>query len=294
MSSVPTLCEGLRAKLAEYRKKRGFNPTQWIESKCAKLNEYMLKSGLKVCVTSVSGGIDSAVVVALCSHAQRMPNSPIVKNIGLCQPICSSAWALERGRENIQACGAVEIVVDQTALHAELSKTIEKAVGITGKDFARGQLRSYMRTPTAYYVAQLFGQEGTPAIVMGTGNMDEDGYLGYFCKAGDGVVDVQLISDLHKSEVFLVAKEIGVPANTIHAPPSADLWQGQTDEEELGFPYDFVELYTGWYVSLGKDEQQSFLESLSVEDRQQFEEYMKKCENVHRRNAHKLKGVINL
>ncbi|KAH9578915.1 NAD/GMP synthase [Trypanosoma melophagium] len=294
MTSAPTLHKELQAKLAEYRRKRGFDPALWIESKCAKLNEYMMKSGLKVCVTSVSGGIDSAVVLALCSHAQRMPNSPIVKNIGLCQPICSSAWALERGRENIQACGAVEIIVDQTTLHAELSKTIEKAVGINGKDFARGQLRSYMRTPTAYYVAQLYSQEGTSAIVMGTGNMDEDGYLGYFCKAGDGVVDVQLISDLHKSEVFQVAKELGVPANTIHAPPSADLWQGQTDEEELGFPYDFVELYTGWYVSIGKDEQQAFLHSISAEARKQFEAYVVACENVHRRNAHKLKGVINI
>ena len=77
-------------------------------------------------------------------------------------------------------------------------------------------------------------------MVMGTGNHDEDGYLGYFCKAGDGVVDVQLIADLHKSEVFKVGAVLGVPQSILSSPPSADLWEGQTDEDELGVTYDFV------------------------------------------------------
>lgn len=294
MAPVFPLHKDLCARLKEYRVKRDFRPAAWIESKCARLNEYMAVNGLKVCVTSVSGGIDSAVVLALCARAQRMANSPIATNVGLCQPICSSAWALERGRENISSCGAVEVVVDQTAIYGELSKMIEAAVGIDGKYFAHGQLRSYMRTPTAYYVAQLYSQTGGPAIVMGTGNMDEDGYLGYFSKAGDGVVDVQLISDLHKSEVFQVARELGVPANTLQATPSADLWEGQTDEEELGFPYDFVELYTGCCLRLSDEEFQQFLQALSPEAREQFNTYREACENVHRRNAHKLKGVVNL
>jgi NAD+ synthase (glutamine-hydrolysing) len=50
-------------------------------------------------------------------------------------------------------------------------------MGVKSKPFASGQLRSYMRTPVGYYVAQLLSQEGLPAIVMGTGNQDEDGYL---------------------------------------------------------------------------------------------------------------------
>ncbi|RNF06236.1 NAD+ synthase [Trypanosoma rangeli] len=294
MSSDLALHKELHRRLVEYRNKRGFNPAAWIQRKCAVLNAYMASNGLKVCVTNVSGGIDSAVVVALCSRAMQMPNSPIVKNIGLCQPICSSAWALERGQENIRSCGAVEVVVDQTEIFKQLSTTIETAVGIDGKDFARGQLRSYMRTPAAYYVAQLYSQGGTPAIVMGTGNMDEDGYLGYFCKAGDGVVDVQVISDLHKSEVFQVARELDVPVKTLQAPPSADLWDGQTDEEELGFPYDFVELYTGWCMRLSDGERESFLHSLSTTARQQYEKYRDACDKVNRRNLHKISGIINL
>ena len=106
--------------------------------------------------------------------------------------------------------------------------------------FANGQLKSYMRTPINYYTAQLLSAKGYPAIVLGTGNKDEDLYLCYFCKAGDGVVDVQLISDLHKSEVFQVGRLLGVPHHILEAPPSADLWEGQTDENELGEFFIFL------------------------------------------------------
>ncbi|CAJ1033959.1 NAD+ synthase, putative [Leishmania guyanensis] len=291
---VAPLHPELQRVLKEHRNTRAFDPVAWIEMKCAKLNNYMRRCGLKACVTSVSGGIDSAVVLAMCARAMQAPKSPIEKNVGLCQPIYSSPWALKRGKENIAACGATEVVIDQTNLHAELTTLIEKAVGIKGGDFARGQLRSYMRTPPGFYVAQLLSQEGTPAIVMGTGNKDEDFYLGYFCKAGDGVVDVQIISDLHKSEVFLVAEVLGVPANTRNAAPSADLWEAQTDEDELGFPYDFVELFTGWYLEQCETSKLEFLRSLSNEAREEFERYVAACELVHRRNAHKLQGQVNL
>lgn len=291
---VEPLHPELMKVLQEHRAKRGFNAAAWVEAKCAKLNEYMRRCGLKACLTSVSGGIDSAVVLALCARAMQSPNSPIGKNVGLCQPIHSSAWALARGRENIEACKATLVVVDQTPLHAQLASTIDAAVGITGGSFAQGQLRSYMRTPAAFYVAQLLSQEGTPAIVMGTGNKDEDFYLGYFCKAGDGVVDVQTISDLHKSEVFAVAEVLGVPSNTRNAAPSADLWEEHTDEDELGFPYDFVELFTGWYRDQSETAKMAFVQGLSPAAHAQFETYTKACEAVHRRNAHKLQGQINL
>lgn len=290
----PPLHPELNAKLSEYRAQRGFSPSTWIAGKIVKLNDYMRKYGLKTCVTSISGGIDSAVVLALCAAASKLEGSPIVHNVGVCQPIHSSAWALERGRQNIAAAGAREVIVDQTDLHSQLQAAVDKAVGITGGGFATGQLRSYMRTPVGYYVAQLFGQEGTPAIVMGTGNMDEDGYLAYFCKAGDGVVDVQLISDLHKSEVFQVARALHVPSATVEAPPSADLWDGQTDEDELGFTYDFVELFTGYYLKLSADEKAAFTASLSTEARAQFDAHAAAAEGVHRRNKHKIDGIQNL
>eukprot|EP00656_Telonema_subtile_P007746 TRINITY_DN13632_c0_g1_i1.p2 TRINITY_DN13632_c0_g1~~TRINITY_DN13632_c0_g1_i1.p2 ORF type:complete len:152 (-),score=45.73 TRINITY_DN13632_c0_g1_i1:63-518(-) len=151
-----------------------------------------------------------------------------------------------------------------------------------------------MRTPVGYYVAQLYSQEGNPAIVMGTGNQDEDGYLAYFCKAGDGVVDVQMISDLHKNEVYVVAKHLGVPDATVVAAPSADLWDGQTDEEELGFTYDFIELFTGLYLPMDEAGQVAFVAGLGEEAKAQFEAWSVEAVKVHKRNAHKIAGVQNL
>jgi len=284
----------LEAKLAAYRAHREFDPKKWIDRKTDVFNDYMRKAGLSACVTSVSGGVDSAVTLALCAFAKKKPNSPLKRVVGLCQPIHSSDWALKRGKENIEACGAELVIVDQSKLHNELSDLVDKAAGIEGKAFAKGQLRSYMRAPTAYYTAQLISQAGDPCLVMGTGNMDEDGYLAYFCKAGDGVVDVQLISDLHKSEVFKVGVELGVPMATIQAAPSADLWDGQTDEDELGFTYDFIELFTGAYLPLSESDKASFRNSLSSDAKTQFNDWGAKAEAVHCRNKHKIGGVCNL
>ena len=62
------------------------------------------------------------------------------------------------------------VTVDQTQIHDQLVSVVDAAVGIKGEKFATGQLRSYQRTPVGYYVAQLLGQIGFPAIVVGTGN----------------------------------------------------------------------------------------------------------------------------
>ena len=186
------------------------------------------------------------------------------------------------------------ITVDQTALHAQLSALVEGAIKIEGQGFAKGQLRSYMRTPVGYYVAQLLSQNGTPCVVMGTGNYDEDGYLMYYCKAGDGVVDVQLIADLHKSEVYRAGQELGVPnSDWSHYPPSADLWEGQTDEEELGMSYDFVELYTE-FLGLDQTAQDQFKANLSPEALGYFQEKAGEADKVHRRNKHKANSPLNL
>jgi len=294
MANQPKLHPELVAKLEAYRVTRAFDPAEWANRKVDKLNAYMSAAGLKSCITSVSGGIDSAVTLALCARAKKADGSPIVHNVAVCQPISSSAWAEERGRENVTSCDATLVVINQTDLHQQLQSLVDTQVGIAGKAFASGQLRSYMRTPVGYYVAQLYSQEGNPAIVMGTGNQDEDGYLAYFCKAGDGVVDVQMISDLHKNEVYVVAKHLGVPDATVVAPPSADLWDGQTDEEELGFTYDFIELFTGSYLVMDQAQQAEFVASLGDEAKTQFESWSTEAVKVHRRNAHKIAGVQNL
>eukprot|EP01029_Cantina_marsupialis_P003853 TRINITY_DN138777_c0_g1_i1.p1 TRINITY_DN138777_c0_g1~~TRINITY_DN138777_c0_g1_i1.p1 ORF type:complete len:210 (+),score=57.48 TRINITY_DN138777_c0_g1_i1:70-699(+) len=163
----------LQIKLDEYRKTRDFDAKAFVEEKCQKFNDYMKKCGLSAAVVSVSGGVDSAVTLGMMKYAANMEGSPLKKLLGIAQPIHSSGWALARAEEAGKAIGVEIISVDQSEIHDSLRSTIDKAVGITGKDFATGQLRSYQRAPTGYYVAQLLSQEGFPCVVMGTGNMDE-------------------------------------------------------------------------------------------------------------------------
>jgi len=227
----------------------------------------------------------------------KKEGSPIKKVYGVAQPIKSTEKIWKRALELEEAYGSVEgvkiVSVDQSDIHTQIQEKTEEAMGIKGEDFVSGQLKSYMRTPVGFFAAQLLGQSGYPCIVLGTGNFDEDGYLFYFCKAGDGVADVQLIADLHKSEVFKVGYALNVPRSILEAPPSADLWAGQTDENELGFPYDFVELLTEKLV-LSQEEQEEFKKTLSEEALQQYEELSAEAKLVHRRNNHKAKYPLNL
>ncbi len=248
--------------LRTYREERRFSSKYFVRSKVKKLNEYLGKHNLSGAVLSVSGGVDSALTLALLKQTAELPNSNLKKIWAISQPIHSSDWALARAKE---LCEKMEIelkIIDQTELYDNITKLVSSVTDVTENKFSGGQLRSYMRTPINYYCAQLLSQMGYPAIVMGTGNMDEDGYLAYFCKAGDGVVDVQLIADLHKSEVFKCAEYLGVPDSIVKAKPSADLWDGQEDEKELGFTYDFIEFYTGWYLKLNEEQKKKFYNTI--------------------------------
>jgi len=289
----PKLHADLQAMLDKIRTARDFKAEEWIENKVKLFNDYMTKCNLKGCVINLSGGVDSAVTLGLMCRAKAQKDSPIEKVVAVAQPIHSSAWAFNRADECAKTFGVELVTIDQTPVYDSLKKLIDAKVGVDGNSFASGQLRSYMRTPAIYYVAQLLSSTGTPTIVMGTGNKDEDGYLAYFCKAGDGVVDVQLIADLHKSEVFEVGAILKVPEAILKAAPSADLWDAQTDEEELGFPYDFIELWTN-FLEMKEEEQAAAKDKLSEDGLKQFEEWGAKAVQIHKRNQHKLNSPVNL
>jgi len=257
-------------------------------------NDYLREHRLSAAIVSVSGGIDSAVVLGLMKCALDAKGSPLKRILAVSQPIHSSPVSTSRAKEVAEKFKTELIIIDQSEIHTKLSNLIDKTIGIKGGQFAKGQLRSYLRTPANYYICQLLSQSGTPCIVMGTGNQDEDGYLAYFCKAGDGVVDVQLIADIHKSEVVKVGKELGVPKSILDAAPSADLWEDQTDEDELGFTYDFVELFTGAYLPLSDTDKIAFKQSFSKEGLEKFEKWANMAVAVHNKNKHKLTGHKNI
>jgi len=286
--------EELKSLLASVRAKRNFNAKKWIEEKCTKFNEYLKKCGLRGIVINLSGGIDSSVTAALCKYASKMEGSTIEKILCLAQPIHSTASIQGNAYVLAKALDLELVTVDQTAIFDQLAPLVENAIKIEKpSDFARGQLRSYMRTPVAFYASQALSCSGIPSIVVGTGNYDEDGYLFYFCKAGDGISDVQLIHDLHKSEVYAVARELNLPHSVATAVPSADLWEGQTDEDELGITYDFVELYTELLLA-GEEAYNEAINKLSNESRELFNQMKEIADKVHKRGLHKKQYPLNI
>lgn len=170
---------------------------------------------------------------------------------------------------------------------------LRKAKPEAASAWAQGQLASYIRTPILYYVAATL-QSGDGhiddvtyhSLVVGTTNRDEGAYLGFFGKASDGMVDLQPIGDLHKSEVYQLAALLSVPQPIMEATPSGDVYDGRVDEQMIGAPYWFVELYLLW-LNQDKQQQDQSLAALSEEARVLFQQYQKNVEDLHRHNAHK-------
>jgi NAD+ synthase (glutamine-hydrolysing) len=166
--------------LTLYRDNIGFNPEEWVKNKAILFDKYLEENGLSGAVVSVSGGVDSAVTLAMMKYTMGLPDSHLKKIVALSQPIHSSGWALNRA---VELCDSLKVpltVIDQTNVHQQIVDIFANNMGTDGDDFSRGQLRSYMRTPTNYFAAQILRKDGFPAVVVGTGNKDEDRYLAYF------------------------------------------------------------------------------------------------------------------
>ena len=286
------LSEQLKEIEKEKRKKRNFNPKDYIEQKSNLLNEYMNKYGLKACVIAISGGIDSAVVLGIVKKASEQTNSPIKKIMPMLLPILKSTGvtnqneATNRGKELCEKLDLKPYIIDLTSVNNEIRKSLEPVIEIKGEDWAIGQLGPYSRTPVLYYTTSLLNQERFGAIICGTTNKDEGAYLGYVGKASDGMVDVQVISDIHKSEVYQVARELGIPKSIIEAIPSGDMYDSRTDETVFGASYDFVELYLN-YLNMEDSEKEKLISSLDEKSKEQFDFYAKNLENLHKYNLHK-------
>jgi NAD+ synthase (glutamine-hydrolysing) len=278
--------------LAELREQRHFEPEQYLDSKAALLNDYMASSGLKSCVIAESGGIDSAIVAGIVNHARQQEGSPIENVVAVTLPVYRDEFTKNQSSSASKAHAVGEAFdmdvteIDLTDLHKLLKRTVDEALGVVGDDWAGGQAVALARTAPLYYITNLEKQLGRPAILCGTTNRDEGAYLGYVGKASDGMVDVQLISDLHKSEVRALAAHIGVPQEIIDAAPTGDMYDGREDEQVFGASYDYVELLL-LLKSLPGDLADLYLAKLSPEDRSRTQEGLDNLEELHRFNGHK-------
>lgn len=291
----PALHPALVVLLASLRGRRGFVAQRCVQAKVALLNTYMRDSGLKACVVGVSGGVDSAVTLALACAAARAPGSAIERVVAALMPMfvaegaSNQDLALARGREVAARFGVEAVTVDLSAGQIAVKRAVDGGAGVVGGPWAAGQLVSYLRAPALYYLTSLLAQEGRPAVLLGTTNRDEGGYIGFFGKASDGMVDIQPISDLHKSEVYALARHLDVPASVVAAVPTGDVFDGRTDEQMIGTSYDFIELYT-LLLALGDDERAGLVGALEAEARAQYEAQRSRLEALHGYNAHKYLG----
>lgn len=286
----------LQKSLSEFRFQRGFDEKIYLEKKISLLNEYMRVCGLKACVVGVSGGIDSAVTLGIVNAASKVETSPIKKIIPVFLPVFSKESAtnqegtISRGSDVVRSFGLDPVQVDLTQVHALMKKTTDTALHFAGANWSSGQLVSYMRTPALYYITSLLSEMSLPAILCGTTNRDEGAYIGYFGKASDGMVDVQIISDIHKSEVYRMGRVLGIPESVKKAIPSGDMYDGRPDEEVFGATYDFVEFYM-YYLSLNSPEDKHHLKrNWSEEAVKQFELLSSRIESMHSYNKHKYLG----
>ncbi len=174
-------------------------------------------------VFGVSGGLDSALLVALAKDAWQE------NCLGLVLPCHSSDADVEDATEVLRHFDCKYKVLD-------LAPVFDTFTGILGESedrefMARANLKPRLRMATLYYYANTMNY-----MVVGTTNRSEY-FVGYFTKHGDGGVDMQPLAGLTKDEVRQLSRYFGVPEKIVAKTPSGGLWEGQTDEKEMGISY---------------------------------------------------------
>lgn len=282
----------LSSVLSILKAHRGFEVDSYIHKKSEILNQYLRDCQLDTCIIALSGGLDSSVVFALTVEASKKTNSPIKKIVPISIPsnndgATNQDKAFEKASLVTQHFGYSLEKIEIGENVNSLVSNINSSLNMNSDSWAKGQAVSYSRTATIYSVTSLYTDNGFNPIVVGTTNRDEGAYIGYFGKASDGMVDVQLISDVHKSDLKEIASYFNIPSIISSDSPTGDMYDGRLDEEVFGVPYDFVELYT-YFLENPEKCQQLLLQNNCLDV---FEKLSLNVENMHKYNGHKYMGA---
>ncbi|MBP1761083.1 MAG: NH(3)-dependent synthetase [Firmicutes bacterium] len=197
------------------------------------LQEKVTAADCKGLILGISGGIDSAVAAALAKQA--FPNNCM----GLIMPCESSSQDLQDGLLLVEKLDISYHIVNLDDTYHAFLKEIGYAVDLpeAGARLIRANVKPRLRMTTLYYVAQVHQY-----MVLGTSNKSEI-TVGYSTKYGDSGVDLQVLGDLRKEQIYELARYLNIPEPLITKAPSAGLWGGQTDEGEMGFSYRELDDY---------------------------------------------------
>jgi NAD+ synthase len=179
-------------------------------------------------VLGLSGGIDSAVVAKLSADAIGKD-----KVLAIMMPEKDSNPRDAKDAEEFAGdIGIEHKVVDITPV----VDSFRSVLGDEGGPTAIGNIKARCRMVVLYHHSNMLGR-----LVAGTGNKSEL-LIGYFTKYGDGGTDMLPIGDLYKTQVYELARAVGIPEKLVQKVPSAGLWKGQTDESELGMSYENLDM----------------------------------------------------
>lgn len=251
------------------------NNTAVIEHIVSWMTDYISKSGTKGFVVGVSGGIDSALTSTLAAKTG-------LPTLCLEMPIHQAASQVTRAREHISQLEAQypnvsSVEVDLTPVFDQFIASLPAVDNEEDRFLSLANARARLRMTSLYYFAGLHNY-----IVAGTGNKVEDFGVGFYTKYGDGGVDISPIADLMKTEVYALAKELGVIEAIQVAKPTDGLWgDDRSDEDQIGASYPELE----WAMEYDATAQPE--SSLSDREKEVLAIYTK----LNRANQHKMNPI---
>ncbi|MDY6774359.1 MAG: NAD+ synthase [Candidatus Nanohaloarchaea archaeon] len=235
------------------------------------LQDYLEESSASGYMVGVSGGLDSAVTLKLAVEAVGPENVE-----GLVMP--GNPSRPENVQDAKELCQELGVEFHEVGIR-DLVEEFGSSVPFEPGKEATGNLRVRVRTVLLY----LFANE-QHKLVLGSSNRSEI-LLGYFTKYGDGAADVRALADLYKTEVRELAEEIGIPEKFVEKEPTAGMWEGQTDEEELGASYGEIDRVLKRFVD--EDEEVSRIAEETGIEQRKVEHVVK----MHKNSSHKRGSV---
>lgn len=219
-------------------------------------------------VLGFSGGVDSAVTAVLCQQVFGKKHTH-------CLFLPDEATP-EKDRND------VSVLADEFDLHVEeqditnlINLFVKKTHASTNK-LVQANIKARLRMVMIYSYANQ-----SKSLVCGTSNKSEL-LIGYFTKYGDGGVDLMPLGDVYKTNVWDIARKIGLPKCTIEKPPTAGLWKGQTDEKELQMSYDVLD-----QILVGLEQKRDTKEIatiLNIDEKDVLRIHQMRINSQHKRN----------